>query len=118
LHATGPYRQLPPRFSAAAAYDAGPRRSVVEQELRYRLRDDAVGQELDNEGVALDFGSGRFFRLNASGMAIWQELVQGATATEIAQRVAAKFAGEAEAIRTDIAAYLAHLDELGLVDAL
>lgn len=88
----------------------------MEPEPRYRLRDDAVGQELDDEGVALDFGSGRFFRLNASGMAIWHELTEGATAAEIAGHLAAKFAGDATAVQSDVAAYLDRLEQLGLVD--
>lgn len=86
------------------------------QEPRYQLREDAVGQELDNEGVALDFESGRFFRLNTSGMAIWQELVTGGTVTEISERLATRFSGRADAIRNDVIAYVERLDRLGLVD--
>jgi hypothetical protein len=84
---------------------------------RLRLRDDLVWRSAGEEIVALDGEPGRYVSTNAAGGLLWRALAEGASREELVRRLVAEFAigvGQAE---QDVDAYLAELEETGLLEA-
>jgi hypothetical protein len=82
-----------------------------------RLRADRVTwREVEGEVVALDLQASTYFSANASGSVLWPLLLEGATRTELTDALVKSFDVGPEQAAVDVDAYLASLDELGLLD--
>lgn len=81
---------------------------------RFRIGPEIVHEAVDGEVIAIDLDSGSYYSLAGSGPAIWSLLAQGASEKELCDVLLARFDG-AETIPSDVAGFLAHLRENGLV---
>ena len=76
-----------------------------------------VGEIIDDEAVILDLRSGLYFNTEASGAVIWAGIEEGATIENLARRLAQRFdIALADAIE-QAQAFIATLEEHGLVRA-
>ncbi len=82
-----------------------------------RVRADRVTwREVDGEVVALDLQASTYFSANASGSVLWPLLLEGATRSQLTDALVASFDVGPEQAAADVEAYLASLDELGLLE--
>jgi len=65
--------------------------------------------------VLLHTGTGRLFKLNPSGAAIWEGLAAECGPREIAARLAAQHHGESRALEAEVTAFAVRLRSLGLL---
>jgi Coenzyme PQQ synthesis protein D (PqqD) len=80
-------------------------------------RDDSIMiREVDGEILVLDVASNLVHHLNPTATFIWRLCADGASAEEIAERVAEAFDVDIEAARRDTQALLAALHGLRLID--
>jgi hypothetical protein len=84
---------------------------------RLRLRGDLVWRAAGEEVVALDGEPGRYVSTNAAGGVLWRALADGASREELVRRLVAEFEIDAERAEQDVDAYLAELEENGLLEA-
>ena len=68
-------------------------------------------------GVLLDSASGEYWTLNATATTALASILEDAQMAEVADRLAAEFDGDPEAMATDVPAFLAELRSAGLVVA-
>lgn len=80
-------------------------------EPRFRISSDVVHEAVDGEVIAIDLGSGSYYSVAGSGLAIWELLTQGATETEICETLMAMFDADAETIRGEVGTLLEKLVE-------
>jgi Coenzyme PQQ synthesis protein D (PqqD) len=83
-------------------------------ELKLRA-DRLVWQSIDGEIVALDLRSSEYIGVNPSGRAVWQELADGATKDDLVAKLVRSFDVDENTARRDLDAFLAVLDERGLL---
>ncbi len=81
----------------------------------FRPKPDVLVRELDGEAVLLDLATGQYFGLNATGVRIWTLLAEGCDLAAIRERLAAEYAGPAEAIAGDLVELVAALEREGLL---
>jgi hypothetical protein len=81
----------------------------------YRVSDDVIFRELENEAVLLDLSSGRYYGLNAVGTRVWTLMAGGTTVEAIVEALAAEFDADAARIAEDVGELLADLTTRGLV---
>lgn len=79
-------------------------------------KDRATWRDVDGEVVGLDLQASTYFSANASGSLLWPLLVAGTTRAEMTDRLVASFEIGREQAATDVEAYVASLDELGLLE--
>ena len=85
-----------------------------------RLRvnsENAVYEEVDGELIVIDLGSGSYYSLSGCGPAIWEMLVEGASAEEICVALEARFDAPSADVEAAAADLLARLRENDLVVA-
>ncbi len=70
---------------------------------------------LDDELVALDAPSSTFFSTNRAGRTLWPSLARGATREQLAALLVDRFGIDPQAAARDVDAFLAALDERGLL---
>ncbi|HKP89220.1 MAG TPA: PqqD family protein [Thermoleophilaceae bacterium] len=81
-----------------------------------RLRPEAVHfREVEGHIVAVDVAGGEYFAVNPSGAALWPALAEGTTLEDLGERLVARFHIAKEQARADAAAFVAVLDERGLL---
>jgi hypothetical protein len=82
-----------------------------------RIRNERLTwREIGNELVALDLESSTYFTANSTAALIIRLLADGAEQADLVDAVRAEFAVPAETAEADVAAFLATLDEHGLLD--
>lgn len=81
-----------------------------------RLKSDVTWQQLDGEVVALDLASAAYVMANDTGSILWPLLEEGATDSELAAVLVDRFGIDAERAGADVAAFVAQLRALTLVD--
>lgn len=81
-----------------------------------RLKPDVTWQQLDGEVVALDLASAVYVMANDTGSILWPLLEEGATDSELASVLVDRFGIDAERAGADVAAFVAQLRALTLVD--
>jgi hypothetical protein len=81
-----------------------------------RLKPDVTWQQLDGEVVALDLASATYVMANDTGSILWPLLEEGATDSELAAVLVDRFGIDAERASADVAAFVAQLRALTLVD--
>jgi len=84
----------------------------------FRVSEDVIFRELENEAVLLDLSSGRYYGLNLVGTRVWTLLSGGTTIDAIVETLAAEFDADAARIAEDVGELLADLTARGLVVAL
>jgi Coenzyme PQQ synthesis protein D (PqqD) len=81
-----------------------------------RLRQDAIHfREIEGEIVAVDVARGEYVGANRSAARLWPAIVDGATIEALTERLAAAYRVPAEQLRGDVEAFVAVLDERGLL---
>jgi hypothetical protein len=82
-----------------------------------RIRNERLTwREIGNELVALDLESSTYFTANSTAALIIRLLADGAEQADLVDAVRDEFDVPAQTAETDVAAFLATLDEHGLLD--
>ncbi len=82
-----------------------------------RVRKDRVTwRDVDGEVVALDLEASTYFSANTTGSLLWPLLVRGATRTELTDALTGSYEVAPERAASDVEAYIASLDALGVLD--
>jgi hypothetical protein len=83
---------------------------------RLRLRDQNLEwREVDERVLALDFNESRYLLVNRTGRTLWGQLTQGATKTELVDRLAEQHDVSRDRAEADVGAFLAELEERDLL---
>ena len=72
-------------------------------------------EEIDGEAIVMNHDSGVYFNSTGSGALIWRAISQGASRDQIVDALAAHYALEADAVRSDVTAFIADLERHGLI---
>jgi hypothetical protein len=82
----------------------------------YRLRQvELTSVDADDELVALDLQKSLYLGVNSSGRALWRRLATDATEADLVTLLAETYGITAEVAARDVRAFLADLDEAGLL---
>lgn len=81
-----------------------------------RWHPEQVTAEIDGEVVVMALAQGKYVGFNDIASAVWRRLGAPVTVAALCDGLAGDFDGDPEAIRQDVVALLARLDELGLVE--
>lgn len=85
-------------------------------EPTHKLDPKAVEWRLvDDEVIALDLRTSNYIALNPTGAVIWQALADGATETELVERLTAEFEVDADTARRDVASLVRQLADRELL---
>lgn len=88
-------------------------------ERRYELLAGVVARPVSDGGIAVHLVEDRFFQLNGTALAIWEQLERGPrSAREISIELGPTFGSDAGDILLDIAACLAEMVTAGVVQQL
>jgi hypothetical protein len=90
--------------------------SFDESVIRRLRHQDVSWQEVDDEAVVLDLASSSYFQANPTGKILLAMLVDGATASAMADALCAEFDIARDAALEDVRDFLIHLDDHGLLD--
>jgi hypothetical protein len=69
----------------------------------------------EEEAALLDLRSRRFYRLNATGMRVFEGIRAGLGQAEIVARIAQEFEVSAEACQADVEGFLAQMEQADLI---
>ena len=72
-------------------------------------------RRVEDEIVALDLGQSDYFTLNATGSALWNRLVEGATSEQLVQELIDQFDVDQETASRDVTDFLKSLEDRGLL---
>lgn len=75
----------------------------------------ALSTFVDDEAVLMHSDNGKYYTLDPVGSAIWRLLERPIELGSLQDKLVESFAGDAETIRSEAAAYVARLAENGLV---
>jgi hypothetical protein len=81
-----------------------------------KRRQGIIWRELDGKVVGLDLGSSRYFSLNSTGAFLWERLADEIAVSDLARALAAAHDLELGRAEADTAAFLAALEEEGLLE--
>jgi hypothetical protein len=83
-----------------------------------RLRQHALEwRQVDDEVVALDLDTSRYLATNRTGALLWDQLAAGATREALIAKLVATWEIDAERAAADVDAFLAVLDDRGLLES-
>ena len=86
--------------------------------MTFKLRDDALHwRQIEDEVVAVDMKTAAYLGANPAGALLWGALVDGATKDELAILLVDEFSIDESRATADVDAFLAQLDEAGLLAA-
>lgn len=83
--------------------------------MRLRGRE-LTWRDVEGEIVALDLATSVYFSSSGSGAVLWHLLARGATREQLAEALVGRFGIDPARARGDVDAFLAELDEHGLVE--
>lgn len=83
-----------------------------------RPRAGILAREIGGEMVLLDVDEATYYGLNEVGTRVWSLLVDGATLSEIEERLLVEFEVSREILETDLRGLLRDLAEHGLIDVI
>jgi hypothetical protein len=95
--------------------EMAPADDAAERPVRLRS-EELEWREIEGEVVALDLRNTTYFGLNRTGAVLWDALQQGATRSELVSRVAERFAIDEATAGPDVDAFLADLENRGLLE--
>lgn len=82
-----------------------------------KLRSESVfWRETKGEIIALDASASRYFSANASAVSLWRQLEAGSTEPELVEMLCARYDVTPEVAGEAVTAFLAQLDERGLLE--
>lgn len=84
---------------------------------RWRISEDAVANSVGGEMVILHLGNGNYYGLDAIGTRLWEGLKAGKLPSEVCADILENYEVEREVVETDIAQFLAELQQHELVEA-
>lgn len=84
---------------------------------RVRAAANVFARDFDGEIVLLDLARGDYYGLDAIGARLWNGLMAGKTAAEVAAQIAPEYEVEPDVIARDFDALVAELLAQGLVEA-
>ena len=88
----------------------------TDSERVYRLRQSgSYWMDVEGQIIAMHPDMSRYLGTNPSGTLLWKTLDDGATAAELANALQEAYGIEADRAATDVAAYLAMLEENDLL---
>lgn len=79
-------------------------------------RPNVVACELEGENVLLNLDTSRYYRLNAVGSQVWNELAAPRRVAELHQAILDRFDVDQERVARDVDALLSDLSNSGLID--
>ena len=82
---------------------------------RFRPAANVHARRLGNELVLLDFANGEYFSLDETGTVVWERCVDGATISEIAECLVARYNVQMLDALHDVSALARELLERGLL---
>ena len=86
--------------------------------MTFKLRDDALHwRQIEDEVVAVDRKSAAYLGANPAGALLWGALAEGATKDDLAALLVQHFSIDESQASADVDAFLAQLDEAGLLAA-
>lgn len=88
------------------------------QEPRLKLRENAVAwQQVDGETILLDVGASTYLGVNQSGSALWPALADGATRSELVDRLCEAYQVSKEQAVVDVDEFVRMCRDRGLLDS-
>jgi len=81
----------------------------------YRIGEDVLAAHLEGEAVLLDFGTKRYYRLNATGAVIWKGLEQQLEPAAIVASLVEQFEVDVATAHPELNRLLADLHGQGLI---
>jgi hypothetical protein len=72
-------------------------------------------REVEDEAIAIDLDSAQYLSINSSGVGLLERLAIGTTYQEMADHLHEKFGIDPETALRDVQAFVASLQELGLL---
>jgi coenzyme PQQ synthesis protein D (PqqD) len=86
--------------------------------MTFKLRDEALHwRQIEDEVVAVDMKTAAYLGANPAGALLWEALVDGATKAQLAALLVERFSIDESRAAADVDAFLAQLDEAGLLAA-
>jgi hypothetical protein len=86
--------------------------------MTFKLRDEALHwRQIEDEVVAVDIKTAAYLGANPAGALLWEALADGATKDELANLLVKRFSIDEARAAADVDAFLAQLDEAGLLAA-
>jgi Coenzyme PQQ synthesis protein D (PqqD) len=70
---------------------------------------------VDDEAIAIDLESAQYLSINSSGVGLLERLANGTTYEEMSEHLQAEFGIDRETADSDARAFVASLQELGLI---
>lgn len=84
--------------------------------MTFKLRSDALHwRQIEDEVVAVDMKKAAYLGANPAGALLWEALVDGATKDELADLLVERFSIDEAQATADVDAFIAQLDESGLL---
>jgi len=83
--------------------------------VRIRTPEGVLHREIAGESVLLNLGSERYFGLDEVGTRMWAALTTAASIEAACEALLEEFDVDAETLRSDLLAFIAKLEEAGLV---
>jgi hypothetical protein len=85
-------------------------------DAQYHASPDVVFTRLaEDEGVLLHLGTQRYYSLNETGIAIWEQLTSPRSLPEVAEAICAAYDVDAEPARVFVERFVAELGRDGLI---
>ena len=86
--------------------------------MTFKLRDDALHwRQIEDEVVAVDMKTAAYLGANPAGALLWGALAEGAAKDVLARLLVQQFSIDESQAAADVDAFLAQLDEAGLLAA-
>ena len=86
--------------------------------MTFKLRDEALHwRQIEDEVVAVDMKTSAYLGANPAGALLWEALADGATKDALANLLVERFSIDESRAAADVDAFLAQLDEAGLLAA-
>lgn len=89
--------------------------STVTPHDTFEVRGEVRSMQDEAGMVLLDLSAGKYFSLNNVGALIWEEIVAGRSRQAICDGVQQRFSASPEQATADVATFLHHLEEKGLI---
>jgi Coenzyme PQQ synthesis protein D (PqqD) len=89
---------------------------MADDDTVLRLRQEGLSwREIDGEVVVLDIERSHYLNLNPTGCVLWLRLADGATETQLVEKLMEEFDVDEPTARDDVAAFVASCWENGLL---
>ena len=89
--------------------------AVLAQDARVIVGEGVLFQQLQDEAVLLNLGSGQYFGLDPVGTRIWNLLAEGKPLADVVATIVAEYEVETGKCETDLLKLLGDLEAQGLV---